>query len=64
MEWTELITTKEMSDIYRVKEITIRRNLKNLSVPMIFIAAGVYLMKVSDLENAISRTTSGKMVQK
>ena len=59
-QWTELISTKEMSQIYETKEVVIRNNLRRLNVPMLRLADGVYLLQISELENAIKKSATKK----
>jgi hypothetical protein len=54
-QWSELITTKEMGEIYEKKEVVIRNNLRKLGIPMLRLADGIYLLQISELENAIKK---------
>jgi len=59
-QWSELITTKEMGEIYKKEEVVIRNNLKRLNVPMLRLADGIYLLQISELENAIKKSATKK----
>ena len=59
-QWSELITTREMSEIYKTEEISIRRSLKKLNVPMLRLGEGIFLLQISELENAIKRGAKEK----
>jgi hypothetical protein len=39
----------------RKKEVVIRNNLRKLGIPMLRLADGIYLLQISELENAIKK---------